>query len=276
MRTLQEAIDRMENKGGQGQTLRKHLTAVGITDWEDITRSSLYEFVDHIKAELAPLTQKNVAGTLRALLNRVKDDIDIPNDFAKILAVKAQPPMKTYLSEDDLDKFAAFKPKTGKQEYIQNVFLICAYSGLRVGDAMRLTTDNVVDGNLHYIAEKTKKSNSIPLKRGLDERIKWITEHKHFATSLSWYDRAVKQICKQAGIDEDVVVYKAGKELKGPKCNFITSHTARVSTATCLDRRGVAIGDIKQLLQHSSVTITERYIVRDCVHLSSNALEFFA
>lgn len=266
----------MENRGGQGQSLRKHLHAVGIEDWEDINRMALYDFVDHLKEKLAPLSAKNVAGSLRALLNRVQDEIDVPSDFAKILVVKAQPPKKTFLSEEDLDKFAEMKPRTKKQEYIKNVFLICSYTGLRVGDAMRLTPDNIVDGNLHYVAEKTKKSNAIPLKKGLEERIKWIADNKQYAVSLSWYDRAVKDMCKSAGITDEVMVYKRGLELKGPKWKYITSHTARVSTATCLTNRGVDIGDVQQLLQHSSITITERYIVRDCVKLSPEAMKFFS
>ena len=72
-----------------------------------------------------------------------------------------------------------------------------------------------------------------------------------------------------------VLVFKAGKEMRGPKWKFISSHSARISTATCLDRRGVQIGDICQLLQHSSVTTTERYIVRDRIQLSDEAMKFF-
>lgn len=275
MRTLQEMLVKIDTRGGAGKSLRKHLTASGIKEWDDITRSSLYDFVDELKETLAPLSQKNVAGYLRTLLTRVQDDVAVPSDYAKILSIKAQPPVKTYLSEDDLAKIETYKPNTRKQEYIKNVFLICAYTGLRVGDAMRLTLDNVVEGNLHYVAEKTKKANAIPLKRGLEERIKWVSEHPEYSVTISYYDRAVKTMCEKVGIVEDVMVYKGGVELKGPKWKYITSHTARVSTATCLNRRGVEIGDIQQLLQHSSVTITERYIVKDQVHLSETAMQFF-
>ena len=82
-------------------------------------------------------------------------------------------------------------------------------------------------------------------------------------------------MCKSAGITEEVMVFKAGKELKGPKWKFITSHTARISTASCLNKRGVQIGDICQLLQHSSIQMTERYIIRDRIELSDEAMKFF-
>lgn len=276
MRTLQEYLERMNGSGGKGQSLKKHLSAVGIKEWADITRGSLYELRDHLADTLAPNSQRTVMANFKSLLNRVKDDVDIPKDFDKILVAKSTQPLKTYLTEEDLDKFQKVKPNTLRQEFVKNVFLICAYTGLRVSDAMHLTSDNIEGNNLHYIAQKTKKPNAIPLKPSLVERIKWISEHKEYNVSLVSYNITVRKLCKKAGIDEEVVVFKAGKEKKGPKWKFVSSHTARISMATCLDRRGVKIGDIKQLLQHSSVQITERYIVRDRIELSENAMEFFA
>ena len=82
-------------------------------------------------------------------------------------------------------------------------------------------------------------------------------------------------MCKDAGITDEVVVFKAGKELKGPKWQFISSHSARISTASCLNKRGVPIGDICKLLQHSGVSMTERYVVRDHIQLSNSAMKFF-
>lgn len=275
MRTLQETLKKLNSKGGVGQSLKKHLDAVDIKEWSDITRSSLYELRDHMAETLAPASQKTVLGNFKALLNRVKDDITIPSDFEKILAVKATKPMKIYLSEEDLDKLDKVEAKTDKQKFIKNIFLICAYTGLRVGDALNLTVENIVDGNLHYIAQKTKKAGAIPLKTGLSERIKWISEHKEFEVSLAYYNRAIRKLCKDAGIDEEVVVFKAGKEMKGPKWQFVSSHTARISTASCLNKRGVQIGDICQLLQHSSIQMTERYIIRDRIELSEEAMKFF-
>ena len=53
-RTLQQAIDRMENKGGAGASLRKHLAAAGIGTWEDISRASLYDLRDHLAESVSP------------------------------------------------------------------------------------------------------------------------------------------------------------------------------------------------------------------------------
>ena len=272
MRTLQESIDKMS----QGAcTLRKHLKAVGINEWEEITRASLYDLRDELLESVAASSAKQTLSSLRAILNRVKDDIELPTDFAKILSVKATAPMKTYLTEEELKLFEAAPIHTKKQTYVKNLFLICAYTGLRVSDATRLTVENIEGGCLHYIAKKTKKAGAIPLKAGLEERIKWVSEHPEIQITLACYNRAVRKMAKDAGINTEVVVFKAGKELKGPKWKFVSSHTARISTASCLNKRGVPIGDISKLLQHSGIQMTERYIVRDHVELSKNAMRFF-
>lgn len=275
MRTLQEAIDKMENRGGAGASLRKHLAAVGIHEWEDITKSAIYDLADHLHESVAPGTAKTICAYAKSLFHRYEDEIDLPNGWEKVLQVKASKPMKTYLTEDELLWFAAVHVRGDVQRLVQNIFLICAYTGLRVSDAMNLTTENIVDGNLHFVAQKTKKAGAIPLKEGLAERIAWVSEHKGLSITLKCYNESVRRIAKKAGIVSEVVVLKAGKEMKGPKWKFISSHTARISTASCLNKRGVPIGDICKLLQHSGSAMTERYIVRDRVELSAKAMAFF-
>lgn len=275
MRTLQQAIDKMENRGGAGASLRKHFSAVGISEWEDITKASLYDLKDHLDKAVSPGTAKTVMANAKSLFHRYEDEVDLPSGWAKILQVKCTKPMKTYLTEDELKRFEDAPVHTKKQMLVKHLFLICAFTGLRVSDAMGLTTENIVDGNLHYVAKKTKKAGAIPLKAGLDERIRWIAEHPGLTVSVKSYNEAVRKIARDAGINSEVVVLKAGKEVKGPKWKFISSHTARISTASCLNRRGVPIGDICKLLQHSGTAMTERYIVRDRVELSARAMAFF-
>jgi len=260
---------------GAAQSLRKHLAAVGIDSWDDMTRSHLYELKDHLEENVAASSAKQILSNLRAILNRVKDEVDLPLDFAKILSIKAPSSVKIYLTEQELERLENVRVHTARQIFVKNVFIICAYTGLRVSDAMKLTPENIVDGSLHFVAQKTKKAGAIPLKPNLALRIKWVSEHQDKKVTLMSYNRAIRKMCKDAGINEEVMVFKGGKELKGPKWMFVSSHTARVSTASCLNRRGVPIGDICKLLQHSGTAMTERYIVRDHIQLSSHAMKFF-
>ena len=277
MLSLEATLNLMNNSGGAASSLRKHLKAVGIAEWTDITRSTLYALKDHLSHDgLATGTQKTIMANLKSIMGRVRDEVNFPSDYAKILSVKATQNLKTFLTEEDLQKLSDLKVPVKTQQFVQNVFLICAYTGLRYSDAIKLTPENIVGNNLHYVAKKTKKVGAIPLKSGLEDRIKWLYENQDAKVSRCSYNRTTRKLCKRAGIDEDVLVFKHDTEMRGPKWKFITSHSARVSTATCLSRRGVQISDIQQLLQHSSVAITEKYIVKDRIQLSSEAMEFFA
>ena len=108
MKTLQEAIDRINNKGGAASSLRKHLNAVGIHEWDDLTRSALYDFHDHLTETLAPASAKTISGQLRAMLVRYEEELNLPSGWRKILLTKSSKPMKIYLSEEDLARLAPY------------------------------------------------------------------------------------------------------------------------------------------------------------------------
>ena len=89
MNTLQETLSTIQNKGGAGASLRKHLSAVGINDWEDLTRAALYDLKDHAQESLAPGSAKQLFANLRALLSRYQDELPgVPDDWKKILTAK--------------------------------------------------------------------------------------------------------------------------------------------------------------------------------------------
>lgn len=275
MRTLQEAIDRMESKGGAAQSLRKHLDAVGIREWDDVNRANLYDLADHLRESVAPQTGKTIAGNLKGLIHRYEDELDLPHGWEKCLALKGTKPMKTYLTEEELEKFEKAEVHTDKQRLVKNLFLICAYTGLRVSDALTLTPENIGEGCIRFTAKKTKKVGTIPLKPGLEARIRWNHAHRGLSITMPGYNQAVRKIAQLAGIDSEVVVQRGGVERKGPKWKFITSHTARISTATNLSRIGATVAEIQQVLQHTAQSQTEAYIVKDRVELSQAAMRYF-
>lgn len=276
MRTLQEAIDKMMNKGAAKESLRKHLCAVGINEWTDITRASLYEFHDHLLTELAPSTAKTIMAYAKSLFNRYREEVELPDGWSGILKAKCSRPMKTYLTEDELKRFSKARTHTAKQELAKNLFLICSFTGLRVGDAMNLRTENISDGAIRYVAQKNKKAGVIPLKPGLEQRIKWVSEHRDLHITTKCYNEAVRNLCKLSGISDEVVVQIAGEEVRGPKWQFISSHAARRSCATNLFKRGAGVQEISTILNHSGVAMTERYICAKKTELSSAAKAFFS
>lgn len=98
MLSLEATINLLNNSGGAASSLRKHLKAVGVSEWSDLTRSTLYALKDYLARNgLATGTQKTVLANLKSIMGRVRDEVDFPSDYARILSVKANQNLKTSL-----------------------------------------------------------------------------------------------------------------------------------------------------------------------------------
>lgn len=78
------------------------------------------------------------------------------------------------------------------------------------------------------------------------------------------HNKQIKALGKLAGINEEFILTKTrgGKRIESikPKSEFITSHTARRSGATNMYLAGVDLKFIQDILGHSKIEQTIRYI----------------
>lgn len=273
MRTLEQAIEKMER--GAAQSLKKHLNAVGITDWEDITRGALYDLKDHLVDAVAPSSAKQVLSNLRALMNRHKDEHDFPADFAKVLAVKGDVCRATYLTPDELRRFEAVAVKGAKARIVQVEFLIEAFTGARLSDVLALTEENFQEGYLTYTSKKTRTTATVPVSERTKGWILYAQEHRDDEPTLMSRNRIIRRIARQAGIDAPVKTRHGGVEKVTPKWEVISSHSARRSCATNLVEAGASLNDAKLCLGHTSTAMTERYVVNTKPNLSARAMAYF-
>lgn len=82
-------------------------------------------------------------------------------------------------------------------------------------------------------------------------------------------------ITEKAGITKKVKVYKGGKEMVGPKCDFISSHSMRRSLVTNLTAAGVAIADTARMAGHgTNIGTTQRYICEYKINIPARAMEY--
>ena len=273
MKTLEQTIQKMEK--GAAQSLRKHLAAVGVSTWEDMSRSALYDLRDHLEEAVAPSSAKQILSNLRALLNRVKDEIDLPSDFAKILAVKGDVSRSTYLTPDELKAFEAVEVKGAKARLVQVEFLIEAFTGARISDVMGFTEENFAGGYLTYTSKKTKVTATVPVSEKTKGWIRYAQEHRADEPTMMSRNRIIRRIAQAAGIDSPVKTRHGGVEKVTPKWEVLTSHCARKSCATNLVEAGASLNDAKLCLGHTSTAMTERYVVSTKPNLSAKAMRYF-
>jgi len=273
MKTLQQSIDKLQDAAAQ--SLRKHLKAAGINEWGDITRCALYDLRDGVQGAVAASSAKQILSNLRAILNRVKDEVELPADFAKILSVKGDASRATYLTPVELKRFEAVQPKTRQARVVQVEFLIEAYTGARISDVMTFDESNFQGGYLTYTSEKTKITATVPVSEKTMGWIRYAQEHREDEPTLMSRNRIIRRIAQLAGINEMVKTRHGGVEKTTPKWQVLTSHCARRSTATNLVMAGASLTEAKLILGHSSEGMTSRYIVASRPNLSDKAMRYF-
>lgn len=144
----------------------------------------------------------------------------------------------------------------------RNLFLIGCYTGLRVSDFSRLREAHIG----RFITIKTKKTGTpvvIPIHPVVREII-----DSGFDLSDVVSDQKlnihIKELCRLAGIDEEVLVNKnvggRNTEVVLPKYKLVSSHTARRSFATNAYKAGVPTLAIMKITGHKLESTFLKYI----------------
>lgn len=147
------------------------------------------------------------------------------------------------------------------------LFLLACYTGLRHSDLKQLRQANVriVDGHpcLMALQQKSAPPVAVPLT---EPALRLLDQHPDGVPPLNLrqYNAHLREIARLAGLDEPATV---SSRYKGqlihdvlPLWQTITSHTARRTFANLLTEGGLATRVLQELMGHSSIASTERYI----------------
>ena len=123
-----------------------------------------------------------------------------------------------------------------KLAVIRDIFVFHCYVGCRVGDLYRLTRDNIKDGFLEYMPQKTKKCQAKTVRVPLHEKALKILE-RYDANSdrlfpfrqIHAYNLGIRELLKRCGIDRMVTILDTHgyNTVQKPLYEVATSHTAR-------------------------------------------------
>jgi integrase len=157
-------------------------------------------------------------------------------------------------------------------EKVRDRFLIGINTGQRYSDFKDLNQDDVVqfDGkqNWDILQKKTGKRVKIPVNKACQDILKKY-DGKPPTISKQKFNKYIKEVCREAGITDLVKVRKVNplegeKESKlVPKCDLISSHDCRRTTATIMHNKGVPFGEIKRITGHSNLRELQKYIKVD-------------
>ena len=187
---------------------------------------------------------------------------------------------KGRLTADEVRALASAPCEPGSMvEVVRDAFALAFYAGgMRFGDVCLLRWSEVVrtgEGQpvrLAYEAEKTGKRTSIPLvpeaaallSRYAERRPEVVEADGFVLPLLDGYDVSTPAKRRSAVSTRNAyankVLKKLAKRAKIERPKRVTTHLARHSLAAHLLEAGVGAHGIKEVLKHSSVTTTERYL----------------
>lgn len=187
-------------------------------------------------------------------------------DFKKKLFAKPKEETKAvYLTEKELDKL--YKHDFSEDTRLENVrdwFLIASYTGLRFSDFSRLTRNNIQKDNIEILTQKTLTPVIIPLHTYVKAILEKYDYNLPKVISNQKFNKYIKEICKAAKIEDEVLV----NEIKGilrtskteKKSDLVSAHTARRSFATNAFLAGVPPIQIMKITGHKTEKAFMTYI----------------
>ena len=239
--------------------------------WQDLTTFVLEDFVRMLRDKQCESTVRTSCNMLKSVINAHKDDVRIPaSNYENLLKAKKEPSQAIFLTEDEILAIDKYEPQSETERTVKRIFMIEALTGARHSDAERLAPENIIDGELRYVPQKTTSCIiSLPAHKLLP---KYLAPSK--CVSLTLFNCTLRDICRKCGINERLAIFRHGENTVGEKWEYVSSHTGRRSFATNLFLRNIDITIIQRFMGHSDSKITQGYI---CAQkpVDENVLNFF-
>lgn len=213
-----------------------------------------------------------LTSTLKTVLREadrreVSPDLKIKDGW--LVASKEEPPA-IYLNEDEIGLLYNLDLSQNERLCrVRDLFLIGCFTGLRFSDFTELKPGNfkkTADGKqfIEITTQKTGQKVTIPAKAEVREILARYDNELPTAISNQKFNDYLKELCRLAGLDEPTTMtrFRSGKreDKTVPKCDLVTTHTARRSFATNAYKAGVPVKYIMSVTGHKTEKEFYKYI----------------
>jgi integrase len=176
----------------------------------------------------------------------------VKNPAAKMKSPYVKPtPTLPFTQEEMVSILAACDRHQGNKKRIRALVLLLRYSGLRIGDAVRLARDRIVDGRLFLYTQKTGVPVLCPLPDFVSTALDSFTPMNN--TYYFWSGESSRDGVARTYMGRLAKIFKLA-DVKGGH-----AHRFRDTFATELLLAGVPLERVSVLLGHSSVKVTEKH-----------------
>ena len=177
-----------------------------------------------------------------------------------------------YLTRDELQKVEEyqFSDLQKSMERVRDVFVFCCYTGLRYSDVAKLRRNDISNGIIHVVTQKTNDGLRIELNshsRAILDKYKDVEIPGGLALpviSNVKMNAQLKHLGQTVGLDEPTrYVYFKGKdrfEEVHPKWQLLTTHVARRTFVVMALQLGIPVEVIMRWTGHSRYDAMRPYI----------------
>lgn len=218
-----------------------------IQRFKDITRTNIKEFDSFLEEQgLKNSTIVIYHSKLHRVISKaIEDGYKLDDPYTHRKSRKVERGNIKYIEETDLQKIISYKPRYKNQQWIRDLFILQAFTGLAFVDAIKISKDKIkeIQGK-KYIVDKREKTNQEYSIRLYPEAINILEKYNYNLSEVQYrtYNNGLKRMAKIVGVRED-----------------LSSHMARHTFATIALNRGVPLAIVAKMLGHSSTQCTEIY-----------------
>lgn len=251
----------------------------------DVTRETAEDFLEEIKAKHSAKTHNEYRALLSHVWNELDDvaGLDGENPWRRVKAIKGVRKKTHSRRELTVEELAAVYAATKGE--LRTLFAIGIYTGLRLGDAVRLDWGAVdlVRGFISVVPSKTEEHGTrvkiavSDVLRGLLEETpprrrrgpvlpELAAEYGDGEGSMKVV-RKVQAVFRAAGIETQSATNRKNNDGTARKAVDVGFHSLRHTYVSLCANAGVPLATVQKIVGHTNVAMTEHYF-----HVSDDSL----
>ncbi len=227
--------------------------------FDDINYAFCEDFIEWMSGKgLCANTRGSHVKFIKAAMNEASKNKLHQNEDYRSFRKEMEQVDAVYLTNEEVTKIAEL-PLCGIYAVARDVFIIGCHTGMRFSDYSKLSMNDISDGVIHVITQKCKTPVDIPAH----PRVLKIL-HKYNGTlphiTPQRFNLYIKDICKEAGLNESILVRKGGQHTRYQKWELVSSHTARRTGLTNMYKAGIPIYRCMMISGHKTEQVFLTYL----------------
>lgn len=227
--------------------------------FNDIDYPFCENFIEWMNAKnLSPNTRGSHVKFIKAAMNEAYKSKLHNNDSFRTFRKEVEQVDAVYLTNEEVTKVANL-PLCGTYGLVKDLFIIGCHTGMRFSDYSRLSMDDISDGVIHLITQKCKTPVDIPAHPRV---LSILQKYGGVMPKISpqRFNSYIKDVCKEAGINESVVIRKGGTQARYEKWELVSSHTARRTGLTNMYKAGIPTYRCMMISGHKTEQVFLTYL----------------